>query len=240
MCTSMHLSRARSAFRLLAALDRSAGPFSRQLRVGGKIVRDCRNELENGEGDYRDPLQQGNEVISAADVLVVHRWLNLGIARRWQPVQLVPHNLVHALAVVGTSPQSARGTNSTPDARPGEPLNADGCAKYCAGTAQITVDRATSRRRTPSMNRCGCLRFRSLRRRSQRRLTSDGYAVPLQRFPLPTPRMAHPCEAWSASSGHLQEEPYAGEPHVESLRAKPNGQATRLSAQSVVERMVAV
>ncbi len=36
--------------------------------------------------------------------------------------------------------------------------------------------------------------FRSLRRRSQRRLTWEGYNVPLQRFPLPTPRITHPCE----------------------------------------------
>jgi group II intron reverse transcriptase/maturase len=36
--------------------------------------------------------------------------------------------------------------------------------------------------------------FRSLRRRSQRRLTWEGYNVLLQRFPLPTPRITHPCE----------------------------------------------
>jgi RNA-directed DNA polymerase len=36
--------------------------------------------------------------------------------------------------------------------------------------------------------------FRSLRRRSQRRLTWDGYSVLLQRFSLPTPRITHPCE----------------------------------------------
>jgi hypothetical protein len=36
--------------------------------------------------------------------------------------------------------------------------------------------------------------FRSLRRRSQRRLTWDGYSALLQRFSLPTPRITHPCE----------------------------------------------
>ena len=37
--------------------------------------------------------------------------------------------------------------------------------------------------------------FRSLRRRSQRRLTWEGYDVLLQRLSLPTPRITHPCEA---------------------------------------------
>jgi RNA-directed DNA polymerase len=36
--------------------------------------------------------------------------------------------------------------------------------------------------------------FRSLRRRSQQRLTWDGYDALLQRFSLPTPRITHPCE----------------------------------------------
>jgi RNA-directed DNA polymerase len=36
--------------------------------------------------------------------------------------------------------------------------------------------------------------FRSLRRRSQRRLTWDGYDVLLQRFSLPLPRITQPCE----------------------------------------------
>jgi RNA-directed DNA polymerase len=36
--------------------------------------------------------------------------------------------------------------------------------------------------------------FRSLRRRSQRRLTWGAYDVLLQRFSLPTPRITHPCE----------------------------------------------
>ena len=36
--------------------------------------------------------------------------------------------------------------------------------------------------------------FRSLRRRSQRRLTWQGYSALLQRLSLPTPHITHPCE----------------------------------------------
>lgn len=36
--------------------------------------------------------------------------------------------------------------------------------------------------------------FRSLRRRSQRKLAWDGYSALLQRFPLPLPRITHPCQ----------------------------------------------
>ena len=36
--------------------------------------------------------------------------------------------------------------------------------------------------------------FRSLRRRSQRRMTWEGYDVLLRHFSLPTPRITHSCE----------------------------------------------
>jgi hypothetical protein len=37
--------------------------------------------------------------------------------------------------------------------------------------------------------------FRALRRRSQRRLQWDAFEALLERFPLPTPRITHPCPA---------------------------------------------
>jgi RNA-directed DNA polymerase len=37
--------------------------------------------------------------------------------------------------------------------------------------------------------------FRALQRRSQRRMSWDAYGAALQLFPLPTPRITHPCVA---------------------------------------------
>jgi hypothetical protein len=37
--------------------------------------------------------------------------------------------------------------------------------------------------------------FRALQRRSQRRMSWDAYGAVLQLFPLPTPRITHPCVA---------------------------------------------